>query len=215
VKTLQGDLTVGNLEDLLMWQQKIFTALKVPKTYLAYEKDTRSRSVVTAQDIQFARSVRRLQAILQAGLRQTCGLELALSGIDPKTPYTLGLPPISVVDELRVWQTEQLKMLVAQMMKQTFWPSDEWIFHTLLGYDSDEVTAVLKGQVKPDKFNGLLGAPKVGLVANNSKMGKESAAMGLETLLRNQDPEQVAALLEGIDSLRDLLDWQVQGIVAG
>src|SRR5690606_12283684 len=163
VKVLQGDLTLGNLNDLEYFQQKILTALKVPNSYLQHEKDARSRSVVSYQDMQFARSVRRIQFVIQDGLRKLFDLQLILKGFDPqKVSYTVGLPVISIVDDLRGWQTWQLKMLVSRMFKQTFWPSDEWLLRNLLGYDEDEVQTLLQGQKKPDEYNGLYQAPKVG-----------------------------------------------------
>lgn len=206
VKVLQGDLTVGNLADLEYMQQKIFTGLKVPKTYLAHEKDTRTRAVVTEQDIQFARSVRRLQFILQDGFRKLFDLELALKGINPKSVnYTVALPVISVVDELRAWQTEQLKMLVAQQFKLTFWPTDEWILKTLLGYDDEEVASLIAGQ-QPEKAEiALLGMPKAGAAPANEKVS-ESWDRAINSL-----PEPVRErLAEMLDHLKALSDWRLE-----
>lgn len=210
VKVLQGDLTVGNLEDIMYFQQKLFTAFKVPKPYLSHEKDTRTKSVVSAQDMQFARGVRRTQQILEEGLRKILDLSLVLRGLNPKTvKYTIGFPVISIVDDLRVWQTRQLQMLVAQMMKQVFWPSDEWIFTKLLGYAQDEVAEILKGQVKPDKFNGLYQAPKVGATANNAKVGAEAALADFEKALESLPEEQRESLTEAISNLRELTNWKL------
>jgi len=209
VKVLQGDLTVGNLADLEYFQQKIFTALQVPKPYLAHEKDTRTKSVVTAQDIQFARSVRRIQQVMAEGLRKLFDFALLLKGINPrKVQYTIGFPVISIVDDLRVWQTEQLKMLVAQMMKQNFWPSDEWIFIHLLGYDSDEAKLVLRDQKKPDEFNGLYQAPKVGATANNAKTG-ETESVEFAARLAALDEGQREQVAEAIETLRLITDWKL------
>lgn len=208
VKVLQGDLTVGNIDDLLYFQQKAFTSFKVPKTYLSHDKETRTRAVITEQDIQFARSVRRHQYILQGGLKQLCDFQLAIKGVDPRTvSYTIGLPPISVVDELRTWQTEQLKMLVAQMFKQTFWPDDEWIFKVLLGYDDEQVAELLKGQQKPDKYNGLYQAPKVGTVGKP----KEEVAR----LIAQLPDDEFEAIIEASETLRLLTNWELEGIRNG
>lgn len=213
VKVLQGDLTVGNLADLEYFQQKIFTGLKVPKPYLAHEKDSRAKSVMTEQDIQFARSVRRVQSVIHEGLKQLFDLQLTLKGIDPTTAkYTIGLPVISIIDELRTWQTWQLKMLCAQMMKQVFWPSDEWVLTEMLGFASDDVQKLLKGQVKPDKFNGLYQAPKVGAVANNAKQANTSesfeqsmtAIAEAHAALAAADPEDRAHFESLVTDLRDL-----------
>ena len=223
VKVLQGDLTLGNLRDLEYFQQKIFTALKVPKTYLQHEKDTRNRNVVSYQDMQFARSVRRIQNVIQQGFRKLFDLQLILKGFDlSKVSYTVGLPVISIVDDLREWQTWQLKMLVAQMFKQTLWPSDDWLLRNLLGYDEDEVQQLLKGQEKPDPYNGLYQAPRVGNVPNNMKSQtpeSDAAVRGDQQIrevelkqaidtLAATDPDKFAEFMEAVDNLRMLLDWQ-------
>jgi hypothetical protein len=206
VKVLQGDLTVGNLADLEYIQQKIFTGVKVPKPYLAHEKDSRAKSVMTEQDIQFARSVRRLQSVIHEGFKQLFDFQLVLKGIDPSAvTYTIGLPVISIIDELRTWQTEQLKMLCAQMMKQAFWPSDEWILREMMGYAPDEIALFLKGQVKPDKFNGLYQAPKVGAVANNVKSSDEAIDLtALHQALAEAAPEHQERFTQLVSELRDL-----------
>jgi hypothetical protein len=205
VKVLQGDLTLGNLADLEYFQQKILTALKVPKAYLQHVKDTRARAVITEADIQFARSVRRLQHIIEQGLRQIFDLALLLRGVNPKTAkYKIGLPVISIIDELRVWQTHQLKALVAQMFKQTFWPSDEWLLKEMLGYEDDQVARLLSGQVKPDKFNGLYQAPKIGNAPKNAATKGEAIAR-----MAALSPDEFERLEGIVDDLHMLLNWQL------
>lgn len=204
VKVLQGDLTLGNLADLEYFQQKKFTGLKVPKAYLQHEKDTRSRAVITEADIQFARSVRRLQHVIERELRKLFDLALLLRGIDPRTAlYEIHLPVISIIDELRVWQTRQLQALVAQMWKQTFWPSDEWILKELLGYPDDQVARLLKDQKKPDQYNGLYQQPKIGNAPKNMAT-KEAVAARLAEL----NPEEFEAFEEATQNLHMLLQWQ-------
>jgi hypothetical protein len=202
VKTLQGDFNVGQLRDIEYTQQKIFTALKVPKAYLTQEENTRARAVMSSQDIQFARSVRRLQKLIVGGLRQVFDLALLLDGMDPKkVKYEVRLPVISIIDELRHWQTEQLKMLVAQMMKQTFWPDDAWIFRDLMGYDEETTKALVSGQVKPDQYNGLYQAPKVGSTKNYEAVLK---------LLHKMSPEEQELLAEHMSSLDMLVRWEAE-----
>lgn len=210
VKVLQGDLTLGNLEDLEYFQQKILTSLKVPKAYLQHVKHTRSRSVITEADIQFARSVRRLQHLLEQAIRRIFDLALLLRGINPKTVhYRVGLPVISIIDELRVWQTRQLQALVAQMFKQTFWPSDEWILKELLGFEEDQIARLIQGQNKPDAYNGLYQAPRIGNVPNNVKTKAEA----IERLL-SLSPEEFAKIEEAADNLAMLINWQVdEGVI--
>lgn len=217
VKVLQGDLTLGNLADLEYFQNKMFAGWKVPKVYLAAEKDTRSRAVITEADIQFARSVRRLQHIVEQGLRHIFDLALLLRGVNPKSvTYHIGLPVISIIDELRVWQAYQLKFLCAQMFKQTFWPDDEWLLKELLGFEDDVVARLIKGQVKPDKFNGLYQAPKVGNAPKNSKISSSGTSESAKTkadlidALTKLPDEEFTQFEAAAENLRFLINWQLE-----
>ena len=177
VKVLQGDLTVGNLEDVQYFLQKVLSGLKTPKAYLAHERDTKARAVITEQDIQFARSVRRYQFLIQEALRDLCDFQLRLKGIDPaNVEYSISLPTISTIDELRLWQTEQLRQLSARMFKTNFWAADEWILRDYLKLPEEKVKDILAGQNAPDEFNGLQGQAKVGAVADNSGVSESFAA---------------------------------------
>jgi hypothetical protein len=212
VKVLQGDLTIGNLSDLEYFQQKILTSLKTPKAYLQHVKDARARAVITEADIQFARSVRRLQHIIETALRQVFDLALLLRGINPKqVTYKVHLPVISVIDELRVWQTMQLKMLVAQMFKQTLWPSDEWVLKELLGYDDEVTDRIIAGQKKPDPWNGLYQAPKIGNAPKNIATKEESLTRA-ETVARlsQLSEEDFSRFEEAAGSLSDIINWQLE-----
>lgn len=211
VKILQGDLTLGNLADLEYFKQKLFTAYKVPKTYLSHEKDVGNRNIVSYQDMQFARTVRRIQFVITNELKKLFDLQLVLKGIDPKTvTYKIGLPVISVVDELRVWQTWQLKLLVATMFKQTFWPSDEWMLRNLLGYDDEETKKLLKDQNKPDEYSGLYQAPKQGNGPANIKT-KTEMYKALDRLQKT-NPEEFDKYQSAVSDLRMVMDWQNESI---
>jgi hypothetical protein len=230
VSVLQGDLTLGNLNDVEFFLQKLFAGLKVPRAYLNEDKAAKdAKTIISAQDIQFARSVRRIQSIIQQEYRKLFDLALLLQGINPqKVQYTVGMPTISIIDDLRYWQTEQLKMLVAQMMKTVFWPSDEWILHHLLGYDQTQIDALLKDQKKPDEFNGLFkpqgagqngaGVAKVGAVANNAKVATgesaEARAKRDEFLAQMQRlPEaEFRAIVDAAENLRMLSDWKLESL---
>lgn len=183
VKVLQGDLTAGNVEDISYLQQKIFTGLQVPKAFLQQAGDAKSRGIVTEQDLQFARNVRRLQDVIIRQYTRLAKLQLSLLGVDPEpVVFRLELPKVIIVDELRKWQAEQLKQLTMRMVKQTFWPTDEWLLQAFGDMTPDEVQEMLAGQNAPDEFNGLVTTAEVGTVSQSDEV-TEALVGHLKSLL--------------------------------
>ncbi len=145
VKVLQGSTNLGILSDVEYFRNKKFAGVKVPKAYLSHEKDVRARAMITEQDVQFARTVRRVQISLLAGLKKLFDFVLATRGIDPsKAEYEIQLPILSTIDELRLWQVKQLKINVASMLHRDLKLSLHWILINLLGYDEDDVAEIIK-----------------------------------------------------------------------
>ena len=144
VKVLQGSLNLSQMTDVEYFRNKKFAGVKVPKAYLSHEKDVRARAMITEQDVQFARTVRRVQIALLEGLKKLFDFILATRGIDPaKADYEIQLPLLSTIDELRLWQIKQIRINVAAMMHKDLKVSLHWILINLLDYDEDDVKEII------------------------------------------------------------------------
>ncbi len=154
VKVLQGSTNLGVLADVEYFRNKKFAGVKVPKAYLSHEKDVRARAMITEQDVQFARSVRRVQIALINGLKKLFDFVLANRGIDPaKADYDIQLPALSTIDELRIWQAKQIKINVASMLHRDLKVSLHWILTNLLDYDEDDVALMIKYIEDPESLD--------------------------------------------------------------
>lgn len=154
VKVLQGTTNLGQLADIEYFRNKKFAGVKVPKAYLSHEKDVRARSMITEQDIQFARTVRRIQLATIDGLKKLFDFILATRGIDPeKTEYEIHLPLLSTIDELRLWQIQQLKATVSSILHRDLNISLHWILTKLLEYDEEDVAEIIKHFEDKDSFD--------------------------------------------------------------
>jgi hypothetical protein len=144
VKVLQGSTNLSQLADVEYFRNKKFAGVKVPKAYLSHEKDVRARAMITEQDVQFARTVRRVQLSLIDGLKKLFNFVLATRGIDPeKIKYEIQLPLLSTIDELRLWQVKQIQMNVASMIHRDLKVSLHWILINLLNYDEDDISEII------------------------------------------------------------------------
>ena len=138
---------MGDLKDIEHLQNKKFTGLKVPKSWMALERDVNAKSTLTEQEVQFARTVRRIQYALQEGLRQLFDLALVLRGLTPsECKYSIMFPNMSTVDEMRQWQIEEIRQRVAAAYQTQFSLSDEYVMRKHLGMTQDEIDDALANQ---------------------------------------------------------------------
>jgi hypothetical protein len=179
VKVLQGDNNLSNIKDVFYFQNKLFSATKVPKSYLGLEGDVNSKGTVTEQEIQFARTVRRLQLALIEGYTQMFDFVLALNGVSPSTvEYTISLPLISMIDELRKWQSRLVKLQTAQLFQQVFRVNPEYLMKKFLDMSEEEVKEakshedkLLIQQMTPQNPNL---SPSKGTGASNTKHNNQN-----------------------------------------
>lgn len=201
VGVLQGQLNLGQLKDIEYFQNKKFTGLKVPKAYLGLERDVNAKATLTEQDVQFARTVRRIQYALQEGLRQIFDFALIMQGIVPDTvEYQIGLPVISTIDELRGWQIEQIKVRIANMLKITTGIPNRWIYRELLGMTNEEIDALeIEAEEEQRKYAELMND-----LYSNQGQAEESIQLTPKEIrkLRNR-------LRQELKTLRMLDNWKL------
>jgi len=166
VDVVQGQGNLGDIGDVEHFQNKLFSGLKVPKAYLGLERDINAKATLTEQDIQFARSVRRVQAAVRKGLRQLFDLELILKGIIvANVEYSIKFSSISMVDEMRKWQVEKIKAEVARIYGvEIDVLSDEFILSTFLGLSDEQIAQILKNREKDSPATKPTGKPDLKLV---------------------------------------------------
>ena len=65
IETTKG-LEYDGVTDVRYLQEKLFAALKIPKAYFGYEGDLNGKATLAAEDIRFARTVERIQRIVES-----------------------------------------------------------------------------------------------------------------------------------------------------
>jgi len=82
-----------NLSPIEYYQNKVLTALRVPKAHLGLERDINAKSTLQQQDRRFLRILRRIQSMLSEAIEHTVKLQLALLGVDPDSVEFLVMWP--------------------------------------------------------------------------------------------------------------------------
>lgn len=236
VKVLQGATNLAQLQDIEYFRNKLFAGLKVPKAWLGLEADTRARAVITELDVQFARTIRRVQQAMISELRKLFDFVLTIRGIDTtQVNYTLRLPILSMIDEMRTWQMELLKASVAKVYKGDLGVSSEWVYKNLLGMsdeDIDEIKDAFGDEASMDNVRAdsaiaimakqntsMLNIPALGDAGDAGATG-EDGSVKTATEAAEQSPNGVLTprdikllryqLGEELNTLYELLGWEYE-----
>ena len=90
IDTLQGAQNMTAMDDIKFVQNKVCTALRIPKTYLNFEETTGDGKNLSLLDVRFVRTVNRIQQALLMELNKICIIHLYLLGfVDELTNFNL------------------------------------------------------------------------------------------------------------------------------
>ena len=83
VDEIGGNVNVKDIMDVEYFRNKLFAALKVPKSFLGFEEELPGSigngTALTKLDIRYARTVKRIQSVLKNGIRDMCNFYLDIN----------------------------------------------------------------------------------------------------------------------------------------
>lgn len=92
IDTLQGAQNMTAIDDIKFVQNKVMTALRIPKTFLNFEEAQGDGKNLSLLDVRFMRTVNRIQQSLLMELNKICIIHLYLLGFtDDLTNFTLSM----------------------------------------------------------------------------------------------------------------------------
>jgi len=92
IDTLPGAQNLDQIADIEYLQRKLFTALRVPKSFLGFEESTGEGKNLALQDIRFSRTINRVQQSMIQELNKIAIIHLYLLGFeDDLDNFTLTL----------------------------------------------------------------------------------------------------------------------------
>ena len=100
IETTKG-LDYDGTNDIQYLRDKLFAALKIPKAYFGYEGDLQGKATLAAEDIRFARTVERIQRIVESELTKIALVHLYTQGFtgESLTNFEVKLTTPSVIYE--------------------------------------------------------------------------------------------------------------------
>jgi hypothetical protein len=173
---VRGDSKTGDIEDLKYIQNKMFTALKIPRSYLiSDEKSIDDKETLAQKDIHFARTIGRLQKPLIAELYKAGIVHLAVLGysLEDAANFSLELNNPSKIAELQELENLKTKHEAALALNESFF-SRRWIYEHIFKTPREDVERMEREIMQDAEFKGKLSSEEEGTNASGlSDFGDE------------------------------------------
>ncbi len=139
IDTTKG-LEYDGTNDIEYLRDKMFAALKVPKAYFGYEGDLSGKATLAAEDIRFARTVERIQRILESELTKIALVHLYTQGFkgESLTNFEIKLTNPSIIfEQEKVALLKEKVDLASQMLETKLFPTD-YIYDNIFNLSEDQ-----------------------------------------------------------------------------
>ena len=139
IESLPGGTYTGDIDDVKYLRDKLFSALKVPMSYLSRgEGGEEDKTTLAQKDIRFARTIQRLQRSVISELEKIGIIHLFTLGFrgDDLIGFTLSLQNPSKIAEMQELEHWRTKFDVASAATEGFF-SKRWIAHNLFGMSEE------------------------------------------------------------------------------
>lgn len=178
VDVLPGGQNLGNLEDLLYFQKKLYKSLKVPANRLNPDTPYADGAEITREELKFARFIIRIQEQFAVGLKESFITHLKLRGwwndYDLRdTDIKLKFNEPSSFNTLRNQQIFEMKANNYNSMCENEFISNTYAQKRWLGLSDDEVKANREWLRKDAAFKW-----EIGQISEGGPNWKESASDG-------------------------------------
>jgi len=155
ITNLPGGAMTATIEDVKYLRDKLFSALKVPQSYLTMgEGATEDKTTLAQKDIRFARTIQRLQRVVIAELEKIGIVHLFTMGFrnDDLLSFKLQLNNPSKIAELQELEHWDKKFSVAGNATEGYF-SKRWVAENLFGLSDEEFVRMQREMFYDKKFS--------------------------------------------------------------
>jgi hypothetical protein len=139
IDTTKG-LDYDGITDVEYLKHKMMAALKIPKPFLGYEEGVEGKSTLAGMDIRFARTVERVQRIVESELTKIALVHLYAQGFTDEqlVDFSLELTTPSIIYEQEKVELYTAKTTVAKDMLDGKLFSKDWIYENVFSLSPDQ-----------------------------------------------------------------------------
>jgi hypothetical protein len=141
IESLPGGTYTGDIDDVKYLRDKLFSALKIPASYLTQgDEGSEDKTTLAQKDIRFARTISRLQRSIVSELEKIAVIHLYTLGYKNKDLISFKLhlnapSKLAELQELEHWRT---KFEIASTATEGFF-SRRWVSKNIFDMSEDEV----------------------------------------------------------------------------
>lgn len=159
IDTLAGGQNTSAIEDVQYIQNKMFSALKIPKAYLGYDADIGSKATLSQEDIRFSRTIQRIQKTVISELNKIAQIHLYCHGYEGEdlADFELYLSNPSTVAQMQKLDLIRAKFEIAGQAPEGS-VNRSWIQKNVLGLTDGEIEEIHAGRLKDKKSDLELDA---------------------------------------------------------
>jgi len=159
IENLAGGAFTGDIDDVNYLRDKLFSALKVPKAYLAQSDAMEDKTTLAQKDIRFARTIQRLQRVVIAELEKMCIVHLYTLGYrnEDLLSFKLTLNNPSKIAELQELEHLRTKFDIAGAATDGYF-SKQWVYKNIFKLSDEEIQRIQVEQFTDAKHGGLIEA---------------------------------------------------------
>jgi Bacteriophage T4-like portal protein (Gp20) len=140
IESLAGGQYTGDIDDVKYLRDKLFSAIKIPQSYLARgEGGEEDKTTLAQKDIRFARTIQRLQRSVVSELEKIGIIHLFVLGYrnEDLIKFKLRLNNPSKIAELQELETWKTKFEVATAATEGYF-SKRWVAKKIFGMSDEE-----------------------------------------------------------------------------
>ena len=158
IESLAGGQYTGDIDDVKYLRDKLFSALKVPQSYLARgEGSDEDKTTLAQKDIRFARTIQRLQRAIVSELEKIGIIHLFILGYrnEDLIKFKLKLNNPSKIAELQELETWKTKFDVASGATEGYF-SRRWVAKKIFNMTDEEFLRNQREMFYDSKFKAAV-----------------------------------------------------------
>ena len=212
IETLPGGSYTGDIDDVKYLRDKLFSALKVPQSYLSRgEGADEDKATLAQKDIRFARTIQRLQRSVVAELEKVGIIHLYTLGYrgEDLTKFSLKLNNPSQIASMQELEHLRAKFEVADTATEGYF-SKAWVYRNIFRLTEEEVIRIEREMFHDSKLTAALEAagemPEGGTGGGGEfgdDLGGEGEELGGEELGGDEGGEEPESALLAAPGKRD------------
>lgn len=153
ISTLNG-LQYQAIDDLQYLLSKLFASLKIPKAFLGYDETVEGKATLAAEDIRFARTVERIQRIVESELTKIAIIHLFAQGFKEEDliNFSLHLTSPSIIYEQEKINLLKQKVEVFSLATENHAISKWNLYKNIFNMSEDEANEEINNIIEDAKF---------------------------------------------------------------